>query len=177
MATKPNRTTQQALDGQVIVGVTKDLQNVSSLPLDGDMYTPTSLVALVQSRIDAGNKVAAAKAAWIDATKQYEAINIKTTGVISGLKSYVMNLFGRTSPKLADFGFAPRKVATLTTAEKVAAVDKRAATRAARGTKGPVARLAVTGETALIAALEEQAAQNAARAASTAATSTVPTKA
>ncbi len=162
MANRLNRTTKQARDGQVIVGIKKDLQSVTSIPLDGDTYTPTSLVAFIQSRIDSATKVATAKAAWIDATTQYDTIDTKATAVVSGLKQYVMNAFGKTSPLLADFGFSPRKVTVLTPEQKQQAVAKRAATRAARGTKGPVAKLAVTGETVKLAALEAAAARNAA---------------
>jgi hypothetical protein len=160
--TKPNRLTQQARDGQVIAGVTKDLKSAASIPLDGDTYTPIALVALLQSRIDAANKVAITKAAWHDAITQYEAIDAKATAVVSGLKQYVLNAFGKNSPLLADFGFASRKVTTLTPDQKQQAVEKRAATRAARGTKGPVAKLAITGESVKLAALEAKAAQNAA---------------
>jgi hypothetical protein len=164
---KPNRSTQQARDGQVIAGVTKDLKSVASIPLDGDTYTPVALVALLQSRIDAANKVATTKAAWRDAITQYKAINTKTTAVVSGLKQYLLNVYGKNSPQLADFGFASRKVTTLTPEQKQQAVEKRAATRAARGTKGPVAKLAITGESVKLAALEAKAAQNAAPSAAT----------
>jgi hypothetical protein len=158
---KQNRATKQAHDAQVIVGIKKDLQNVTSLPLNGDTYTPSSLVAFIQSRIDAANKVATTKAAWTDATKQYDTVDAKATGVVTGLKQYVLNAFGKTSPMLAGFGFTPRKVTILTPEQKAQAVAKRAATRAARGTKGPVAKLAVTGETVKLAALEAAAAKNA----------------
>src|SRR5262245_9044418 len=104
MAGRQNRATKQARDGQVIEGVQKDLQNVTSLPLDGETYTPTSLTALIQSRIDAANEVAQKRAAWIDATKHYDTIDQKATGAVTGLKQYVMNAFGKDSPKLADFG-------------------------------------------------------------------------
>lgn len=103
-----------------------------------------------------------AKAAWQEAIRQYQAIDAKATPVITGLKQFVLNTFGRNSPQLADFGFAPRKVTTLTPAKKQQAVQKRAATRAARGTKGPVAKLAITGDSVKLAELEAKAAQNAA---------------
>ncbi len=163
MAMRTNRDTKLAHDGQVILGIKKDLQNVTSLPLDGDTYTPASLMAFLQSRIDAANKVATTRAAWLDATKQYDTLDAKVTGVVTGLKQYVLNAFGKTSPLLADFGFAPRKVTTRTPEQKAQAVAKAKATRAARGTKGPVAKLAVTGETVKLAALEAAAAQNAGR--------------
>ena len=53
-----NRSITQAHDGQVIVGIKKDLQNVSSLPLASSTYTMAALEQLIQSRIDAVNTVA-----------------------------------------------------------------------------------------------------------------------
>jgi hypothetical protein len=94
--------------------------------------------------------------------------------VVHGLKQYVMNAFGKTSPQLADFGFAPPKVATLTAEQKQAAVLKREATRKARGTVGPKAKLAVTGETVKIAALQAAADQAATHTAPTAAPAPAP---
>jgi hypothetical protein len=148
LMTKKNRLTTQAADGRIIAGIKKDLQTVSSLPLGGDTYTPTSLVAFIQSRIDAANAVAIAKANWLSAVATYEALDTKGTVVVHDLKQYVMGAFGKTSPQLADFGFSAPKTATQTPEEKAAAVVKRAATRKARGTMGPKAKLAVTGETA-----------------------------
>jgi hypothetical protein len=131
-----NRPSTAAHDGQIIVGVEKDLQNVSQIPLDGDIYTPQSLVAFIQSRIDASNKVMTAKATWIDATKTYGSLNTKGTAVVRALRSFVVGMYGEHSPKLADFGFTPSKRATQTAEEKAAAAAKRKATREARGTMG-----------------------------------------
>jgi hypothetical protein len=150
---KSNRATRQAKDGQVILGINKDLQTLSQIPLAGQTFTPMSLVALIQSRIDAANKVAMAKANWQDAVKAYRAINTNVTAVVHGLYTYVLNAFGMTSPQLADFGFTPPKRATQTPEEKAAAVAKRAATRKARGTKGPKAKKAITGQSVMIAQL------------------------
>jgi hypothetical protein len=157
MSKRANRATTQAHDGQVIAGVKKDLQNVPQLLLNGEAYTPASLVALLQSRIDAGNGVAVDKAKYVASIKAYRAISAKCTSVVGALRQYVMNAYGKDGTQLADFGFtAPRK-ATLTPEQKAAAVAKRAATRAARGTKGPRAKLSVTGETAKLAALQAAA--------------------
>jgi hypothetical protein len=129
----------------VIQGVQKDLLTVASLPLAGTSYTPASLVALVQSRINAGNAVVTARANWLDAVKIYDGINEQANVAIHDLKQYVIGAFGTTSSKLADFGFAARKVAVLTPVEKAAATEKRLATRKARNTLGPKAKLKVTG--------------------------------
>jgi hypothetical protein len=129
-----NRPSTAAHDAQIIVGVEKDLQNVSQIPLDGDTYTPQSLVAFIQSRIDANNKVLTTKAAWADATKTYKALNTKGSAVVRALRSFVVGMYGEQSPKLADFGFTPSKRATQTADQKAAAAAKRKATREARGT-------------------------------------------
>jgi hypothetical protein len=64
------RSSQQGKDQEVIQGVQKDLSTMASLPLAGTTYTPASFVALVQSRIDAGNQVVTTKAAWLNATSR-----------------------------------------------------------------------------------------------------------
>ncbi len=143
-----NRTNKQGKDQQVIQGIQKDLQTMSSLPLGGETFTPASLVAFVQSRIDAGNQVTIARANWLNAVKTYETVDTKANVVTHDLKQLVIGAFGATSSKLADFGYAPRKVVVLTPAQKAAAAVKRAATRKARNTLGPKAKLAITGATA-----------------------------
>jgi hypothetical protein len=142
------RTNTQGKDQQVITGIQKDLSTMSSLPLGGETFTPVTLMAFVQSRIDAANQVVVAKANWQNAAKIYATINTKATIVVHDLKQLVIGAFGATSSKLADFGFTPRKVVVLTPDQKVAAAAKRAATRKARGTLGPKAKLAVTGTVA-----------------------------
>jgi len=129
----------------VIQGVQKDLSTMASLPLAGTTYTPASFVALVQSRIDAGNQVVTTKAAWLNAVKTYDTIDKQTNVAVHDLKQLVIGAFGTTSSKLADFGFTAKKVTVLTPEQKVAAAEKRAATRKARNTLGPKAKLAVTG--------------------------------
>jgi hypothetical protein len=140
-----NRSNKQGKDQQVIQGVQKDLSTMSSLLLGAETFTPATLVAFVQSRIDAGNKVGTARAAWLDAVKAYEAVDTQADVVVHDLKQLVIAAFGATSVKLADFGFAPRKVTVLTPAQKAAAALKRKATRAARNTLGPKAKLAIKG--------------------------------
>lgn len=143
--TKTNRTTQQGKDQQLIAGIQKDLTSTKSIPLGATTYTPTTLAAFIQSRIDAVNEVITAKAAWQNAAKAYKALDAQANVVVHDLKQYVIGAFGTASPKLADFGFTPRKKAVLTPEQKVTAAAKRAATRVARGTKGPKAKLAIHG--------------------------------
>jgi len=121
---------------------------MTTLPLGGTSYSPTSLVAFIQSHIDAANAVVTAKANWDSAIKTYQGVDKQAQVVLHDLKALVISAFGATSQQLSDFGFTPRKVTVLTPEQKAAAATKRAATRKARGTLGPKAKLKVTGTTA-----------------------------
>jgi hypothetical protein len=140
-----NRSTTQAHDGQVIVGIKKDLQSVPSLALGGSTYTPAALTQLIQSRIDAVNTVANAKAQWHDAVTTYAALNSRVTQVVRDLRQYVINASGPDSPVLADYGFTAPKRTPLTPQQKVAKAALAAATRKARGTLGKKQKLAIKG--------------------------------
>ena len=140
-----NRTTTKARDAQVIAGIEKHLQTVSSLPLLGSTFTPADLVKLIQSRIDSAGTTTASKAAWHSTVVADEALNAKLTPVLRALRQYVINVFGEASPMLADFGFAPSKRTPRTPEEKAAAAAKARATRAARHTMGTKQKKGVKG--------------------------------
>ena len=134
--TTPSRNTPQAKDAQILEGINKDLQTMSMLPLAATTYTPGSLAALIQSRIDAANAVNTTRAAWLEAVKTYEAINLQAKPVVNDLRNLVMGAIGPTSPTLAAIGFSPPKVATTTQEQRAAAALKAKATRKARRTMG-----------------------------------------
>jgi hypothetical protein len=142
-----NRTTTQGTDQQAIDGIRKDLQGTAVLPLGGRQFTPITLENFIQDRVDAANAILVAKAAWQSAILTYEALCDDTDLVLGDLKGFVIGAFGRDSPKLADFGYTPPKKAALTEDQKAVAVAKRAATRKARGTMGPKAKLKISGAT------------------------------
>jgi hypothetical protein len=95
-------------DQQILAGIQKDLQNVPSLLLGGTTYTPGSLAAFIQSRIDAANAVATAKANWLNAVKTYKAINTEAKPVVRDLRNFLLGAFGENSSVLADFGFTTK---------------------------------------------------------------------
>jgi hypothetical protein len=111
---KPNsQNTQQTeiRDEQLLAGISKDLQTMPSLFLGGQAYSPGSLAALIQSRIDAANAVSTTMSAWLAAVHTYQAIDAQTTPVVRDLRNWVQAAFGQTAPELADFGFASHSVA------------------------------------------------------------------
>jgi hypothetical protein len=140
-----NTDATQAHDAQVIVGIQKHLLTVPTLPLAGSTYTPADLVKLVQSRIDSAGVVAAAGANRHATVVAHDALGTKLTPILRGLRQYVLNVFGETSPVLADFGFTAPKTATRTPQEKAAAAAKALATRKARGTMGKKQKKGVKG--------------------------------
>jgi len=147
-----NTNATQAHDAQVIVGIQKHLLTVPSLPLAGSTYTPADLVKLVQSRIDSAGAVATAGASWHATVAAHDALGTKLTPILRGLRQYVLNVFGETSPVLADFGFTAPKKRVLTPDEKAAAAVKAKATRKARNTMGKVQKKNVKGTVTAIVA-------------------------
>jgi len=98
----------QNRDQQILLGIQKDLQNVPSLLLGGTTYTPGSLAAFIQSRIDAVNAVNAAKASWLNAVQTYKTINTEAKPVVRDLRNFLLGAFGENSSVLADFGFTTK---------------------------------------------------------------------
>jgi hypothetical protein len=140
-----NRPATQARDAQIILGIQKNLQHVSSLPLGGATFTPDALVKLVQSHLDSMNTIAASRATWHSQVVSGQALSAQLTPILRGLRQYVINANGVTSPVLADFGFTAPKKRVLTPDQKAAAAVKAKATRKARNTMGKVQKKSVKG--------------------------------
>jgi hypothetical protein len=141
-----SRITTTGKDQDVLNGIETELQAMPTLFLGGETYTPQTLEAFVQSRIDRANAVATARAAWEDALRAYDTVNKKATIVIGDLRHLVMAAFGRDTPKLASFGFPLPRVPTLTSEQRSNAAFKAAATRKARKTMGKKQKALVKGE-------------------------------
>ncbi len=140
-----NRVEQQGADQKVLQGVRTVLQGMPMVYLGREFLTIPDLEVRIQARIDAATKILAAKAAWQQAVTEYEAIDDKTSVIVRDLLNTVIGAFGADSPKLADFGFVAPRRAQWTPEMTTAAVAKRKATREARRTMGPKAKLAIKG--------------------------------
>ncbi len=147
-----SRVNKTGEDQQAITGIKLDLQTMSSIPMGASTYTPSSLAAAIQARIDAAAAVGTTRAAWLNAVKIYDVLDLQVTVLMRELKNLVIATFGPTSPKLADFGFKATVRTPLTPAQKVARAAKAAATRKARGTLGKKQKALITGVTAAAAA-------------------------
>jgi hypothetical protein len=124
-----------------------------SLTIGNATFAPAALIALLQSLINALLKRSAALVSARDSLTELRAVQVQVDPVVQGYRDLLVAMFGQASQMLADFGLSPRKVrAPLTVEQKAAAKAKAEATRKARGTKGPKAKLAIKGTAAVPAA-------------------------
>jgi len=121
----------------------------SSTPvvLEGQSYTSSSLIELLQSLVDALTKVDAAKAQWSDTLQQMVGLKAEVIPVVGALRSYLLTTNGSSPSVLGDYGLSPRKPKTPLTGERQAAATAKArATRAARHTMGSKQKAGVKGD-------------------------------
>jgi hypothetical protein len=145
--TRGNKTTRADAIRKVLAGLTKYYGNVT-LTFAGTSYKPAALQTLLQSDIDANDASTQARAAWLEAVANALSTDKAANTVLRGIKAQVTAQYGdapNASTVFADFGWTPRKKVTKTADEKAAAVAQSKATRQARGTMGPKAKLKVKG--------------------------------
>ncbi len=98
--------------------------------------SPSSLAARFQAQLDALDGVAARYAAWQQALAEEEHLEAEIRKLTARVTSAVLAAFGEQSAQLYDFGIKPRKKATMSAEKMRLTVEKRNATRKARGTMG-----------------------------------------
>jgi hypothetical protein len=119
---------------------------VKTITLEGVDYTPTTLMALLQSGITVADAAVTAKAAWQLAVQKQRTTVAQILGVLAALKAYVTLQFGSGAVDTqADFGFSPKKTVVKTAETKANAATKARATRAARHTMGKDQKKSITG--------------------------------
>jgi hypothetical protein len=148
-----NRTSLRDRCRLASVGVDKHLAAEPAIPVgDGATKKAAELKAALQSTINAADATQVARSQWIDASAIEKSMRTSTLATLGALKAFVLLKFGsKDTATLADFGFSAPKQTQVTVDTKAAAVTKRAATRAARHTMGPLQKAKVTGATAATA--------------------------
>ncbi|HEX3770400.1 MAG TPA: hypothetical protein VHV30_06030 [Polyangiaceae bacterium] len=127
---------------QAIVGLQKQYPPTATVVLDGASHTPADIAKAFQASVDAADVTTAAAAAFHKAVADERAANATADTMYRSLRAYV----GQASPDvLASFGFtSPSR--QVPSADTVAgAVEKRAATRAARHTLGKRQKAGIKG--------------------------------
>jgi hypothetical protein len=139
-----NRTKQIAADQALADGLAKNAAVLGTFGFGGKQLKPADVVQVLQTRIAAAQAATAAKAALNAAATTAQNERATTRALIRAVKQILRALFVDDITTLATFGLSPEKVAAPKPATKVAAATKAKATRVARGTKGPKARLEIT---------------------------------
>ena len=141
---KTSKAISQARDTQVIAGIAAHFTGATMFQFDGVAYKAKEIQQILQGRIDAASVTSAARAKWLTAAAAEQEKTTEVESILLGLKSHLVTTYGAKSQIVADFGFIPKKKKT--TAETTAtAVEKRAATRVARGTVGKKEKLKIKG--------------------------------
>ena len=141
---KVTKAMSNMADQQLIDGVHKHLAGMS-LVLRNQTFKAKDVEKFLQERIDTRTATNAARAVWHGLLDAEEAKMEETNVLVSALRQVVVAMFGSDVTKLADFGIAPRKQATLTPDKQVARIAQMRATREARHTMGPKKKAKIKG--------------------------------
>ena len=145
MSTPKTRNARIAADQALLAGVQKFLMSYPSLSVDGQTMTPANIVQFLQNRINASQAAQTAEAARTAAIKSESDVRAQTAAQQLSLRQIVQGMFSGTPDNLAVIGLEPRRASSETATTRAAAAVKAMATRKARGTLGPKAKLKITG--------------------------------
>jgi hypothetical protein len=142
-----NRPTIKTRNTAVASGIDKHV--TSPVSIGNVSYAPAALKAVFTDHNAAIDASDALHAQWMDQVTAARAAGAKAHDTYLFLRSFLIGRYGDAAAAiLNDFGMAvPKPKGPQTVDAKARGVEKRAATRAARHTMGPVQRKAVTGET------------------------------
>ncbi len=133
-----------ARDQALVVGIPKRMGSAQFL-VNEQTLTAAAVVTMLQGRVTAAQNAATSQAAFHAAVKAADAAESATAATVSGVVETIYVAFGNDAAALADFGLPVRRKGVLTPAQRIAAVAKAKATRAARHTMGPKQKATVTG--------------------------------
>lgn len=141
-----SKTANQKLDAKLLTGLKVLFEKSKTITFQGDTYTYKELHDLLAQSAGLAAATEKADEAASTALKAERAFEAGFKGVRAGLKKYVKTQLGESNPALVGFGIQPakqRKSQNLDT--KVEALQKREATRKARGTMGKVQKQKIKG--------------------------------
>jgi len=116
-----------------------------TIPLAGKLLKPAQVAAIFQESIDTQAAVAEKLAAYKGAILQRDAAEKRRLAADEAMKGWVLQLFGDGSTEASEFGYAARRRPEISAEDRARAVERRRATREARGTIGKKQKLAIRG--------------------------------
>jgi hypothetical protein len=131
----------------MITGIGENVGANESIPIEGVPTGKTALTGALQVFVDAVGNVATTHAAYRKAVAEKKAAAEPANETYLGVKTYAVANYAKDASKLGSFGLTTTTRKKPTAETLAAAVLKREATRAARGTKGKRQKAKITGET------------------------------
>jgi hypothetical protein len=135
----------------MIAGVQTNVGTKTTIPVDGVQTSKTAIVNALQAFIDAAANVANAQAAYEQAVVAQKAAAASANTTYLDVKTYAQSTYKNQASTLGTFGLAEPTRRKPDAATVAAAVQKREATRKARGTAGPRQKAKITGATPAVA--------------------------
>lgn len=111
-----------------------DLQGVDIITLDGVDWKKADLKAKFQGVVTAAKATLNAHQDLSTCVAEEKAVEAEATPLRNGMKRYLKTRFGKKSPKLQTWGFAPDQQPVKSPQVKADAVEKAKQTREMRGT-------------------------------------------
>jgi hypothetical protein len=146
MNSKSSKATVVSLAKSLIAGTNKRFANTTQVAFTEGTFTPAEITTRLSRIVTLRSDVDAARASVQSALDAEKAEMPALRTFMGAFVSFIKAVDGNDPAVLADFGIPPKKARAVPTVEaKTAAAAKRAATRKARNTMGPVAKKAVKG--------------------------------
>lgn len=142
---KHAKATKRARDEGMINGILAHLSGENSIMFGGVKYTPDELATVYRRHLEKMDYVDKCEARWRDALQEESALETEIKRFTESLKIFVRARFGESPKELAAFRMNPRRVPAISAEKKLAAVEKRRATRKLRRTMGKKQRLKIKG--------------------------------
>lgn len=147
MVTKTNNSTVVAKCTQRSAAAEQYVPKKGTIQVHSQQYTQQEVEAVYQACIDARQTLVNLRGQVTAALAAKKQADATMTAFDEGLEAWVATTYGPKSQQAIDFGYAKKAPAKPSVKTKAAAQEKAEATREARGTKGPKARLEITGST------------------------------
>jgi hypothetical protein len=120
----------------MIAGLKKHASSLGVLANAPEFESSAAVASRFQAHLDALDKVAATHAAWLRAIRDETRLEGEVKKLLLPLRMLLSGVFGDDPAILHDFGLKPRKKAKISAEKMLRTVEKRNATRRARGTMG-----------------------------------------
>ena len=137
---------------QVLLAVGAHMPAKTEIPVAGERMSTADIKAGLKAHLDARADVVVKEGEYKQSLATRLAAQAKAEAIVGALEPWVLNTYGPTSAEAHAFGFSARKVTKPDAATTAKAVVLRQATRLARGTVGPKAKLKIKGTLPAVAA-------------------------